>query len=76
MIDMIHLVNPENPVKVHTRTHVPHEGRKKNLTLLAKIYCCTDETLCYYLLHFQKRSGRKRCMPWQMTEQVQTAAGQ
>jgi hypothetical protein len=29
MIDMIHLVNPENPVKVHTRTHVPHEGRKK-----------------------------------------------
>jgi hypothetical protein len=63
---MIHLVNPEIPVKVHFIRDVPHEGRK-NLTLWRNIYCCTDETLCYYLLTFEKRSGRKRCMPWQMT---------
>ena len=26
---MIHLVNPENPVKVQSIRVVPHEGRKK-----------------------------------------------
>jgi hypothetical protein len=33
---MIHLVNPENSVKVQGIAMLPHEGRK-NLTLLAKI---------------------------------------
>ena len=29
MVDMIHLVNPENPVKVHTRNACTSRGSKK-----------------------------------------------
>jgi hypothetical protein len=54
MIDMIQLVNPENPVKVRMLITCTSRGSEKNLTLLAKIYCCTDETLCYYLLTLRR----------------------
>lgn len=48
---MIHLVNPENPVKVQSIADVPYEGRKTSPSW-RKFNCCTDETLCYYLLDF------------------------
>jgi hypothetical protein len=50
---MIHLVNPENPVKVQAITMYLTRV-EKNLTLWRKFYCCTDETLCYYLLTLRR----------------------
>ena len=71
---MIHLVNPENPVKVQSFADVPHEGRK-NLTLLEKFTVAQMKRCVIICSKSEKRSRRKRCMPWQMTERLETAAG-